>query len=40
LLAGGYDVAAQVDQRAMNEARRFVDEWIERMDPFYLAAAG
>jgi hypothetical protein len=39
LLAGGYDVAAQVDQRAMNEARRFVDEWIERMDPFYLAVS-
>ena len=39
LVAAGYDVAAQVDQRAMSEARRFVDEWIERMDPFYLAVS-
>lgn len=39
LLAAGYDVGAQVDQRAMSEARRFVGEWIERMDPFYLAVS-
>jgi len=39
LLAAGYDVGAQVDRRAMSEARRFVDEWIERMDPFYLAVS-
>jgi hypothetical protein len=39
LLAGGYDVGAQVDQRAISVARRFVDDWIERMDPFYLAVS-
>jgi hypothetical protein len=39
LAAAGYAVGAQVDQHAMNEARRFVDEWIDRMDPFYLAVS-
>jgi hypothetical protein len=39
LSAAGYAVGAQVDGSAMNEARRFVDEWIDRMDPFYLAVS-
>ena len=39
LQADGYDAGPQIDQRAISEARRFVDEWIERMDPFYLAVS-
>jgi hypothetical protein len=39
LLTAGYAVGAQVDEGAMSEARRFLDEWIERMDPFYLAVS-
>jgi hypothetical protein len=39
LAAAGHSVGAAVDSRAMSEARKFVDEWIERMDPFYLAVS-
>ena len=39
LVTAGYAVGAQVDESAMSEARRFLDEWIERMDPFYLAVS-
>ncbi len=39
LLTAGYTVGAQVDESAMRDARRFLDEWIERMDPFYLAVS-
>jgi len=39
LSAAGFTVGAQVDDQAIGEARRFVDEWIERMDPFYLAVS-
>lgn len=39
LLAAGYSVGAEIDQHAMAVARRFLDEWIERMDPFYLAVS-
>ncbi len=39
LSAAGYSVGSEVDERAIREARRFVDEWIERMDPFYLAVS-
>jgi hypothetical protein len=39
LSAAGYAAGAQVDESAINEARRFVDEWIDRMDPFYLAVS-
>ena len=39
LTAAGYAVGAHVDDRAMSEARRFVDEWVKRMDPFYLAVS-
>jgi len=39
LSEAGYSVAAQIDNGSMSEARRFLDEWIERMDPFYLAVS-
>jgi len=39
LSAAGYAVGAQIDNRSIAEARRFVDEWIERMDPLYLAVS-
>jgi hypothetical protein len=39
LSATGYSVSACVDQRGITEARRFVDDWIERMDPLYLAVS-
>ena len=39
LSAAGYSVSAQIDDGAIGEARRFLDEWIERMDPFYLAVS-
>lgn len=39
LSAAGYSAPAQVDDRAMSDARRFLDEWIGRMDPFYLAVS-
>ena len=39
LSAAGFTVGAQVDDQAIGEARRFVDEWIERMEPFYLAVS-
>jgi hypothetical protein len=35
----GYTVGAQLDESAMSDARRFLDDWIERMDPFYLAVS-
>jgi hypothetical protein len=39
LLTAGYTVGTQVDESAMRDARRFLDDWIERMDPFYLAVS-
>jgi len=39
LSAAGYAVSPQVDNRSIAEARRFVDEWIDRMDPLYLAVS-
>jgi len=39
LSAAGYSVGPDVDNRAMADARRFVDDWIARMDPFYLAVS-
>jgi hypothetical protein len=39
LNAAGYAVGARVDDRAIADARRFVDDWIERMDPYYLAVS-
>lgn len=35
----GYSAGATIDALAVAEARRFLDEWIERMDPFYLAVS-
>ena len=39
LSAAGYGVGPDVDDRAVADARRFVDDWIARMDPFYLAVS-
>jgi hypothetical protein len=39
LAAAGYPVGAEVDAAAMAAARRFVDDWIGRMDPLYLAVS-
>ena len=39
LAAAGYPVGAEVDDAAMVSARRFVDDWIARMDPLYLAVS-
>jgi hypothetical protein len=39
LTAAGYQVSAHVDDRAVHDARRFVDDWIGRMDPYYLAVS-
>jgi hypothetical protein len=35
----GYSAGSTIDGLAIAEARRFLDEWIERMDPFYLAVS-
>jgi hypothetical protein len=35
----GYTAGSTIDAHAIAEARRFVDDWIERMDPFYLAVS-
>jgi hypothetical protein len=37
--AAGYAVSPRIDDRAIADARRFVDEWIARMDPYYLAVS-
>ncbi len=39
LAAAGYAAGPQVDDRAIADARRFVDDWIARMDPYYLAVS-
>lgn len=39
LSAAGYAAGADVDDRAIADARRFVDDWIARMDPYYLAVS-
>ena len=39
LSAAGYGVGPEVDDRAMADARRFVDDWIARMGPYYLAVS-
>jgi hypothetical protein len=39
LNAAGYAAGSQVDDNAVANARRFVDEWIGRMDPYYLAVS-
>jgi hypothetical protein len=39
LAAAGYSAGANVDDRAIADARRFLDDWIARMDPMYLAVS-
>ena len=39
LSASGYPVSPIVDARAVANARRFLDDWIERMSPLYLAVS-
>jgi len=39
LSAAGYAADAQIDDRAIADARRFLDDWIGRMDPYYLAVS-
>ncbi len=39
LRAWGYDVSAALDERTMAEVRRFLEEWIERIAPMYLAVS-
>jgi hypothetical protein len=39
LTAAGYAVGSRVDDNAVANARRFVDDWIGRMDPYYLAVS-
>ena len=39
LSAAGYAAGAQIDDRAIADARRFLDDWIARMDPYYLAVS-
>lgn len=39
LSAAGYAAGAQIDHDAIRDARRFLDDWIERMDPYYLAVS-
>ncbi len=35
----GYDVSTVIGDRTSAEARRFLDDWIERMHPLYLAVS-
>lgn len=39
LAAAGYSAGAEIDERAISDARRFLDDWIARMDPMYLAVS-
>lgn len=39
LADAGYSAGPTIDALAIAEARRFLDEWIDRMDPFYLAVS-
>ena len=39
LMAAGYAAAAQPDAATICQARRFVDAWIERIAPLYLAVS-
>jgi hypothetical protein len=39
LTAAGYAAAPQPDASSILQARRFVDAWIERIDPLYLAVS-
>lgn len=35
----GYTVSPELDSESVKELRRFLDDWIARMDPLYLAAS-
>jgi hypothetical protein len=35
----GYDVSHEVHQKTVDEVRRFLHEWIERMKPVYMAVS-
>ena len=39
LSAAGYGAGADIDDRAIADARRFLDDWIARMEPLYLAVS-
>jgi hypothetical protein len=39
LRAQGYDVAPDFSGKTVREVRRFLDEWIDRMDPMYMAVS-
>jgi len=39
LSAAGYAAGTQIDERAIADARRFLADWIARMDPYYLAVS-
>ena len=39
LKASGYDVTEEVNGATFHEGRRFLNEWIERMKPLYLAVS-
>ena len=39
LQAQGYDVAQDLSGNSVREVRRFLDEWIDRMNPMYMAVS-
>lgn len=39
IAAQGYAVETEIDERTVNEMRRFLDDWIERMNPLYLGVS-
>ncbi len=39
LSAGGYSTSVHLDSRSMAEVRRFLEDWIHRMHPVYMAVS-
>ena len=39
IAAQGYKVQAAIDERTISETRRFLDDWIRRMNPLYLGVS-
>jgi hypothetical protein len=35
----GYDVREELDEKTVSEIRRFLNDWIDRMEPVYMAAS-
>jgi hypothetical protein len=35
----GYDVKEELDENTLKEIRRFLNDWIDRMNPLYMAAS-